>query len=194
LQERNAGSTGNAAALALMNLANFLRVGPASEESIMEVRSWMTRDVRTVSPLDSVARAKQLLEEYRINQLPVVVEGKLVGILTDRDVRDALASAAELSGPARQGVDPRHMTVETVMTPHVLTVLPEDSIVYAARLLRRERIGALPVVEGSRLVGIITRSDLLEALVELAALRSDSSNVAPRARFDEPFAGTDQHP
>jgi len=177
-----------------MNLANFLRVGPASEESIMEVRSWMTRDVRTVSPLDSVARAKQLLEEYRINQLPVVVEGKLIGILTDRDVRDALASAAELSGPTRQGVDPRHMTVETVMTPHVLTVLPEDSIVYAARLLRRERIGALPVVEGSRLVGIITRSDLLEALVELAALRSDSSNVVPRARFDEPFAGTDQHP
>ncbi|MCX8070867.1 MAG: CBS domain-containing protein [Candidatus Binatia bacterium] len=133
----------------------------------MQVRKWMTRNVVTVSPRDSLARAQRLLEEHRIDQLPVVVEGRLVGLLTARDIHDALESAREVAGRNPRALDAGEFVVEAAMTPHVLTVEPDDSIAYAALLLRRERIGCLPVVEGARLVGILTRSDLLKAFMEV---------------------------
>ncbi len=135
----------------------------------MQVRKWMTREVLTVGPRDSLLCAQRLLEEHRIDQLPVVVADKLVGLLTKRDLHDALESAREVAGRSAPGPELCHLSVEEVMTPHVLTVQPEDSIVYAARLLRRERIGCLPVVQGHRLVGILTRCDLLDALTDILA-------------------------
>lgn len=133
----------------------------------MYVRDWMTRELVTVSPLDTVTHARRLMEARRVDQVPVVVDGKLMGILTLRDVRDALLGAAECGGRNDELLDLGRTAVETVMTPHVLTVEPGDTILYAAQLLRRERIGALPVVEGARLIGILTRADLLRALIEL---------------------------
>ena len=110
------------------------------------------------------------MEQHRVNQLPVLVDGRLVGIVTDRDLRDAYPSVFESSqhrslhrsdGTAQLD----HIPVEAVMTPHVVTLCPSDTLIEAARLMRRERIGAVPVVDGERVVGIITRSDLLDALV-----------------------------
>lgn len=135
----------------------------------MEVRCWMTEDPITVRPLDSVARVREILETKRINQLPVVVEGRLVGIVTDRDLRDAFPSAFDAASGRRSGPNPAEMPVEMVMTPHVLTVEPTDDLVYAAVLMRRERIGSLPVVEGKRLVGILTRTDILSAFIHQAS-------------------------
>ena len=66
--------------------------------------------------------------------------------------------------------DPHDVLVESVMTTNVITMTPGDGIVAAASLMRRERVGALPIIEGKRLVGILTRSDLLEALIAVAAL------------------------
>jgi acetoin utilization protein AcuB len=109
------------------------------------------------------------MEEHRINQLPVVRDGHLVGIVTDRDLRDAYPSV--LADPLRkQAPDPHGVKVQSVMTANVLTLAPTDGIVAAASLMRRERVGAVPIVDGKRLVGILTRSDLLEALVALGAL------------------------
>jgi acetoin utilization protein AcuB len=138
----------------------------------MEIRRWMKHPVHAVKPLDSIAHARELMERYRVNQLPVMVDGRLIGIITDRDVRDAFPSLFEstlFARPRRQAAttDPRQVTVEMVMTPHVTTVGPSDSLGKAAQLMRTQRIGALPVVEGGHVVGIITRSDILASFIDL---------------------------
>ena len=133
----------------------------------MDIAKWMKHPVRSVKPRDSIRHARELMAEHRINQLPVVVDGRVVGIVTDRDLRDAFPSvfdlarsqAAHEAAPALDGI-----VVETVMSPNVLILRPTDSVSAAAQLMRQERIGAVPIVDHGRLVGIITRSDLLDAL------------------------------
>ena len=66
--------------------------------------------------------------------------------------------------------DPHDVKVESVMTTNVLTLTPRDGVIAAASLMRRERVGAVPIVEGQRLVGILARSDLLDALIALGSL------------------------
>jgi acetoin utilization protein AcuB len=140
---------------------------------------WMIAKVQTVKPLDSVAHARALIEERRINQLPVVRNGVLVGIVTDRDLRDAVnavttsASAAGTVEPAPRA--PEKIPVETVMTHNVITLSPHSSLVAAAELMRRQRIGSVPIVDGRELVGIITRSDILKAFVDRENNRSGAS-------------------
>ncbi len=140
----------------------------------MHVENWMTREVQCVKPLDSIQHARDLMEQHRINQLPVVVNSRLVGIVTDRNLRDAFPSVFDApplgkSHKAPKGTDPKQIRVEMVMTPNVLTLGPKDDVIEAARVMRRERIGAIPIVEGHRVVGIIARSDVLDAFVALAA-------------------------
>jgi acetoin utilization protein AcuB len=139
----------------------------------MEIQKWAKHPVHCVKPLDSIEHARQIMETHRINQLAVVAGGRLIGIITDRDLRAAFPSVFD--SPAFSGrkhhisaADPKAVTVEMVMTTNVLTLTPHDSMVDAAQLMRRERIGAIPVVEGNRLVGILTRSDILDAFMALA--------------------------
>lgn len=136
------------------------------------IEGWMTRGVVSVKPLDSIQQARRVMVERRINQLPVVVDGKLVGILTDRDVRDAFPSVFDFTayGEPEKGhevIDPSTITVESVMSPNVVTLAPKHTVFEAARLMRRQRIGAVPVVNHGELVGILTRTDLLGALLAL---------------------------
>jgi len=135
----------------------------------MLVEQWMKKHPRTIKPLDTIHHAREVMEEHRINQLPVVHGGELVGIVTDRDLRDAYPSV--LADPLRKASpDPHQVKVESVMTSNVLTLTPQDGVVAAASLMRRERVGAVPIVEGKRLVGILARSDLLDALIALGSL------------------------
>ena len=139
----------------------------------MQIEKWMKREVHCIKPLDSIQHARDLMEEHRINQLPVVVNGRLVGIITDRNLRDAFPSVFDtpLLGKSRKapkGTDPKQIRVEMVMTPEVLTLGPKDDIIEAARVMRRERIGAIPIIEANRIVGILARSDVLDAFVALA--------------------------
>ena len=91
--------------------------------------------------------------------------GAVSGIVTDRDIRDAYPSSLRLlDGPDIDAFADTH-TIDAVMTSRVVTVRPQTSVQEAAQLIRRERFGALPVVENNRLVGILTRSDLLDAFL-----------------------------
>jgi acetoin utilization protein AcuB len=166
----------------------------------MEVRHWMTQPVHSVKPLDSIPHAREVMERHRINQLPVLVDGRLEGIVTDRDLRDAFPSVFDSPSMRRErpkpsATDPQRVTVEMVMTPGALTVGAGDSIADAARLMRKQRIGALPVVEGERVIGILTRSDILDAFVDLAAIEESRETgawaeepvaAAPKARGRAP--------
>jgi acetoin utilization protein AcuB len=139
---------------------------------MMRVRNWMKHPVHSIKPKDNALHARAVLEEHRINQLPVLVDGKLVGIVTDRDLRDAFPSvfdaAAAAGKSARRQTDPKQVMVESVMSHDVTVLAPGDNICDAARLLRKERIGAAPVVDNGKVVGILTRSDLLDALAMVA--------------------------
>ena len=131
----------------------------------MSVSQWMTKSVMTIKPKDTLRHARERLAKYRINQLPVVVNDKLVGIVTDRDVRDAYPSSLRLFyGKDIDEFGDSH-TVEEVMTYNVMAISPQTSLREAAQRLRRQRFGALPVVENGKLMGIITRSDLLDAML-----------------------------
>ncbi len=144
----------------------------APEGEDFRIERWMTTPVITVRPRDPVAHARAILEEHRINQLPVVLNRRLAGIVTDRDLRDApraVEISAKVSGADIAPVEatPELIPVEEVMTAKVLTLAPSDTLQQAAELMRRERIGAVPIVERTRLVGILTRSDMLGAFVKL---------------------------
>lgn len=141
----------------------------------MELRRWMSHPVHAVKPFDSIQHARELMERHRVNQLPVMVDGSLVGIITDRDLREAFPSVFESALFARRKprvttTDPQTVTVEMVMTRNVATVGPGESMADAASLMRRQRIGALPVVDGEQVVGLLTRSDVLDAFVDLVAI------------------------
>jgi acetoin utilization protein AcuB len=140
----------------------------------VKIKDWMSTPIHTVKPHDSVAHARSLLERYRVNQLPVVVDGALVGIVTDRDLRSGAPSAAEVAAVDlgrldRESIDPDRVMVESVMTEKPSALTPEDSVEDAVRIMRRERFGAIPVVaEHNRVVGVLTRSDVLDAFMCLA--------------------------
>lgn len=137
----------------------------------MRVKHWMTPRVISASPGEGVRRAWKLLHEHGIRHLPVVEEGRLVGIVTDRDIRQALPSrATELLGFLDR------VTLREIMMKHIVTVSPHLSIPEAARLLVEGRIGALPVVDGDRLVGILTETDALKAYLSLGEV----SEMAPQ--------------
>jgi len=141
---------------------------PADKQHLTCER-WMSLKLHTVKPLDSVAHARALLEEHRINQLPVFTNDKLIGIVTDRDLRDAVntvATSARVAGMGDQAPEtPDQISIESVMSANVITLSPHSTLVTAAELMRRERIGSVPIVEEDSLAGIITRSDILEAFV-----------------------------
>ena len=129
----------------------------------MLVRDWMTESPTTVSPTTTVAAARELVVTKRIRHLPVRDGERLVGIITDRDIRMALPSPA-----ARVSVwEARHLLdllrVEEVMTRSVITIGEDAPISEAVRLMVAHRFGALPVIRGGRLVGILSETDLLGA-------------------------------
>ena len=142
------------------------------------VRDWMTEHLVTLSPEASVAEALTLCRKRRIRHIPILEEGRLVGIVSDRDLRDA---SPALGDPERARTL-QEIPVADVMSREVITVDPQDSIENAAQQMYELKIESLPVVsEGAsadggsavakeEVLGIVTSSDVMRALVTLAGL------------------------
>lgn len=142
----------------------------------------MTRDPKTVAPDDPLTAAAEIMRASRINHLPVVEEGRLVGIVTDTDLRNASLEAGEGA--------PADRRVREVMKTQVWSLTPEDSVEDALLVICRRRFGALPVLSGEKLVGIITKIDLLNAFVDVLDIDDVGVRVEVRlprslARFEE---------
>jgi acetoin utilization protein AcuB len=131
----------------------------------MRVKEWMSASPTSVTSKTSVTEARELMQKRVIRHLLVTEGERLVGIITDRDIRLNLPSPATSLSVWEVNYLLSKLTVGEVMTKTVITVEPERPIEDAARLLLLHRIGALPVVDGGRLVGIITETDLLRAFV-----------------------------
>jgi len=128
----------------------------------IRVSDWMTQEVLAVETFDSIAVARQLMAKHRVNQLPVLDNDNLVGLVTDRDIRDAYPTSLMINRTEEIDRFADRVTVEEVMTHDVFVVQPDTPLLTAVGLLRRHRIGSLPVIKNKNLVGIITRSDILE--------------------------------
>jgi acetoin utilization protein AcuB len=115
-------------------------------------------DLITVTPEASLATILHLLNRKGVRHLLVVQDERLVGIISDRDVKCVLALSSGI-----EGLD-HYRTAEQIMTRDPITIVPTTPIEKAARLMLSARISALPVVEDTRLIGIVTETDLLRIL------------------------------
>jgi acetoin utilization protein AcuB len=131
----------------------------------MKIKDWMTAKVVTVAPETSVKEAFKVMKKNGFRHLPVVKGDKLVGFVTDRDLRRPdIADVFKEWNDLYRLSDELH--VEDVMITKVYKVSPDEDLKKAASLVIEKHIGALPVCDGDRIVGIITVFDFLRAMVQ----------------------------
>ena len=124
----------------------------------------MTKNPLVMTPAETIGQADELMTENRIRQLPVVDEGALLGIITDRDIRSFLAQSALVEPEERAKV--LRTNVREIMTAEPLTLAPDDDLREAVELLIEEKIGGIPVVDQAEgLVGIVTYVDVLRCFL-----------------------------
>lgn len=151
----------------------------------MLVRDWMTANPEVVSSDTPMMEAMQRLREGGYRRLPVMAEDRLVGIVTDRDLKEATPSKATTLSVYELNYLLARMRVRDVMKRPVITVRPDDPLERAALLMEEHRISGLPVVGQEGLVGIVTITDLLRAFVEFLGMREGGTRVTVEVP-DEP--------
>ena len=143
----------------------------------MKVSDLMTSDPATVGPDDPLAKAATLMREEDCGAIPVVRDGKLVGIVTDRDI--TIRGVAE-------GRDPKKLPVSQVMSADPITVSPDTDVDEAARIMAEHQVRRLPVVEDGRLMGIVVTAQL--------ARREKPADIGETIKeISEPASGRASH-
>ncbi len=137
----------------------------------MLVRDWMTPAPVTITPDTPVIDAIKLLKEQGFRRLPVMQDGKLVGIVTDKDLKDAMPSKATTLSIWELNYLLSKLSVSEVMAKPVITVTADEPLEEAALLMEEYKVGGLPVLEDGQLVGIITITDVLKAFIEVMGLK-----------------------
>ncbi|GBE55334.1 inosine-5'-monophosphate dehydrogenase [archaeon BMS3Bbin15] len=151
----------------------------------MNVEDFMTKDVIVIGADESLEEAARKLRKYRISGAPVVEDGNVIGVISEADLLKALEEKSislntllpspldliELPVRVKLNIDKitkeikllDKLKIKDIMTKSAITISPEEDISKAARLMRERGINRLPVVKDSKIVGIITRADLLKA-------------------------------
>ena len=129
------------------------------------VRNWMTPNPITITPQTTLPEAHQLMDEHYIRRLPVIKQGKLVGIVTLGDIRQAQASNATTLSVYELNYLLDQIPAKEFMAYKPITISPDAPIAEAARMMLQYKIGALPVIENGELVGIITETDFCRLLI-----------------------------
>jgi acetoin utilization protein AcuB len=127
----------------------------------------MTHDPSAVAPGDSIRVAIDRMRERSCRRLPVVEKGKLVGIVTDRDLRRATNSPLVLRERWYDEFMLDHIPVRACMSETPTTVTPQTPIADSAKIMLDRKVGGLPVMEGDKLVGIVTETDLMNYLIRV---------------------------
>ena len=143
----------------------------------MLVGERMSRPPITVAPEWSIHDAEALFKKERIRRAPVIKGGKLVGIISEKDLLNASPSPATTLSVWEMNYLLSKLTVAEVMTKDVITVTEDTPIEEAARIMADNKIGGLPVVKGSRVVGIITETNLFKMFLELMGAREHGTRV-----------------
>jgi CBS domain-containing protein len=134
-----------------------------------KVQDVMTKNVATVSPNQTVQEAAQIMSEKNIGALPVVENGQVIGMITDRDI--TLRTSA-------QGKDPASIRVSEVMTNRVVTGTPDMSVQEAANLMAQHQVRRLPIVENNQLQGMVALGDIATNSASDQAAGQALSNIS----------------
>src|SRR3954452_7935912 len=135
----------------------------------------MSSPVHTVAPRTRLPRIKQILLEHKIRPLPVIDDDQLVGIISLGDVRNAFPSDTALLSIYELSHLLGKLTAADVMRTGVITVDVDAPLVEAITLLLQDKVGCLPVLAAGNMIGILTTSDILRALIARGAVLSTSS-------------------
>jgi acetoin utilization protein AcuB len=143
----------------------------------MLVRKKMKKDLITITKDERMTTAKKILKEKNIRHLPVVDGKKLVGLVSNMDIRKAEASPATSLEIRELHYLLDKLTVGEIMTRNVITISPDISVEEATTLLHDNKIGCLPVVEDGNLVGMLTENDVMEILIEVMGMKEKGSRM-----------------
>jgi len=131
------------------------------------IRDIMTPEVTTLGRNDSLQLVKDIMTLGRVRHFPVVDDGKVVGVVSQRDLYRASLGSVMKYGEKAQRAFLEGIVVKEVMSDPPITIAPHASVQEAARLMMEKKIGCLLVLEGSKLVGIVTESDMLKLVAEM---------------------------
>ena len=135
----------------------------------MQVREIMATDIEVVDRNDNLRTVEERMTTKQLRHLPVLEQGELVGLVTQRDLFKAAMSSAMGYGAKAQQAYLQSVRVKEIMVYPVVTVSPDTPVAAAADLIITKGIGCLPVVDDHRLIGIVTKTDLLRCLRALDA-------------------------
>ncbi len=138
----------------------------------MLIQDWMAKNVMTVDENTSLMRATRIMKENNIRRLPVVSHGKLIGIITDRDVKDASPSKTTSLDIHELYYLLSEMKVKDVMTSAPLTLLGNETLEKAAIIMLNSKISGLPVVDASgHLIGLLSETDVLRGFIHMTGIK-----------------------
>lgn len=143
----------------------------------MFVKLWMTSNVHTVSSSQPIVEVEQLMRENRVRRVPVVDNGHLAGIISRRDLLQAMPSIFDPSISPETLDQARRITASMVMTPSPVTVEPSTPLEEAALLMRTHKFGCLLVMQNEELVGIITETNIFDAFLEVLGTRRHGARI-----------------
>ena len=143
----------------------------------MLVKERMSKPVITVRPDMPILEALNLLQQEKIRRAPVVKDGKMVGIISDKDLLNASPSDATSLSVWEINYLMSKVEVEDVMTRDVLTITEDTPLEEAARVMADNKVGGLPIMRDGRVAGIITETDLFKILLELMGARETGVRV-----------------
>jgi CBS domain-containing protein len=130
----------------------------------MQVREIMAKDIEVVDRNDNLRTVEERMAAKHLRHFPVLEQGEIVGVVTQRDLFKAAMSSAMGYGEKAQQAYLQSVRVKEIMVYPVITVSPDTSVAAAADMMLNKGIGCLPVVDNQQLVGIVTKTDLLRCL------------------------------
>jgi len=137
----------------------------------MLVKNWMSKNVISIDLEDSMSNAVSVIKEHKVRMLPVTKQGKLVGVVSDSDLKRASASDATTLDVHELLFLLSKIKIKDIMTKNPVTVPPDHTVEETAEILMKKKISGVPVVDkGGEIVGIITRDDLFRVLIALSGL------------------------
>lgn len=145
----------------------------------MLVRKWMSKNPITIDETASLSDAINLLKQHKIRRLPVLKKGKLIGIISDRDLKEASPSKVTSLDIWELHYLMSKIIVKQIMTKNPVTVSPETTLERAAILMFDNKIGGLPVIDKeNKLVGILTEQDVFKALINITGARFAANRIS----------------
>ncbi len=145
----------------------------------MLVKDWMTTDPITVNPDTSVMKASQVMKENNVRRLPVINDkGQVVGIVTDRDLKEASPSKATTLDVHELYYLLSELKVKDIMSRKVITITAEETVEKAAVIMLEHKVTGLPVVDNGRLLGILSQGDVFRVLTSITGIYRGGTQFA----------------